>query len=63
MAVSPAGTEVFVTADSYGRTGYDYATVAYPRPRARCCLSLRAPTQTLGGRQPLYPSACRSGGW
>ena len=31
MAVSPAGTAVYVTADSYGRTDYDYATVAYRR--------------------------------
>ncbi len=29
VAVSPAGTRVFVTGWSEGRTGYDYATVAY----------------------------------
>ena len=29
VAVSPGGTAVFVTGYSYGRTGYDYVTVAY----------------------------------
>ena len=29
VAVSPAGTRVFVTGWSEGRTSYDYATVAY----------------------------------